>query len=311
MVSTILPLSTIFSNAPLNSSWEGDDLSDLPDEKSLRVMFHNVNGLTIQGPDGFDMFANEQGLLHVDIQGFSEHCLDTTKFHVQHRAQELIRQHYSNQFALHLNSSQEAAVNIYKPGGTGILALGDVASRLEPQGKGGDPMGRWSYLHLRRKDSPPITIISAYQVCPRPTNLLGNTAYHQQLRALQSAERYNLHPRQAFIQDLGEFLGHLQSRGHDIIVGGDFNESLEDRNSGIHRLVTTHNLTDPFLVRFPNHHTFGTHSMGHRRIDSVYVTPGLLPGLTRIGYSPFQYSKPSDHRPVLLEFDKTIFFGQR
>ena len=75
---------------PPNDRWEGDDLSDPKSHNSTRIMFHNVNGLTLQGIDGFDMFANEQNLLQIDIQGFSEHCLDSTKYQVHHTAQELL-----------------------------------------------------------------------------------------------------------------------------------------------------------------------------------------------------------------------------
>jgi hypothetical protein len=202
-------------------------------------------------------------------------------------------------------------MNIYKPGGTGILVLGSVVGRQEPNGRGGDTMGRWSYLQLQRKHFPPITVISAYQVCPRPTNPLGNTAYHQQMRALNISGTYSLHPRQAFIRDLGSFIASLLSEGHDIILGGDFNESLEDKNSGLLRLITAHNLTDPFLFKFPHHDTFGTHILGKRRIDSVFLTPRLLASLCKIGYAPFDYAKSSDHRALLLEFQTGSLFGQR
>ena len=298
-------------NSSKDSIWQGDEISHVKDENHIRIMFHNVNGLSSKGVDGFDTFANDQADLQIDIQGFSEHCLDTTKFQVYNGAQETIRRHYQGQIALQMDSSRETALNVYKPGGTGILALGDVVGRQEPRGRGGDPLGRWSYVHLRRKTKPPVTIISAYQVCPRPTNLLGNTAYHQQRRALNISGETSIHPRQAFIRDLGELLGTLRTKGHDIILGGDFNEALTDRQSGILRLITTHNLIDPFLTRFPNHDDFGTHSMGQRRIDYVFITPELLSGLKKIGYAPFYYSKASDHRPVLLEFDRLVLFGQR
>lgn len=293
-----------------DNEWQGDDISDDKPGNSIRMMFHNVNGLSLRGNEGFDMFVNEQATLQIDLQGFTEHCLDTTKFQVTQTAQEITRQHYPGQVALQLNSSTDVAMNIYKPGGTGLLLLGDLVGRQEPRGRGGDQMGRWSYINLRRKNMAPVTIISAYQVCPRPTNLIGNTAYHQQRRALNIAGLSNLHPRRAFIQDLSNFIGTLRTKGHDVILGGDFNESLEDKRSGILQLATRHNLTDPFLIRFPDTRQFGTHSMGTKRIDYVFVTPGLLPSIRKVGYAPFYYSKQSDHRPIVIEVDKAIFFGR-
>lgn len=79
-------------------------------------------------------------------------------------------------------------------------------------------MGRWSFVHLRRKARPPVTIISVYQVCPSPTNIIGNTAYHQQQRALHAQGRYNIHPRKALIHDLEQFIVTLLQRNHDIAI---------------------------------------------------------------------------------------------
>ena len=299
------------TNNVIDNDWKGNNLSTSKDVNTTRLMFHNVNGMSLTGIDGLDMFIHEQTTLDVDIQGISEHCLDTSKFQVHQDAQDILQRQYHGQSMLQLNSSQESALNVYKPGGTGFLALGDIVSRLESQGRGGDPMGRWSDLHFQRRDQSPVTLISAYQVCPRPTNLIGNTAYHQQLRALSNKGFTNIHPRQAFIRDLEAFILQIQSKGHDIILGGDFNESLEDKHSGILRLTNGTNLTDPFLHFFPYHQSFGTHILGSRRIDSVYVTPNLMRSIKSIGYAPFQYAKPSDHRPLLIDFDTKTLFGYR
>lgn len=154
-------------------------------------------------------------------------------------------------------------------------------------------------------------IITAYQVCPRPTNVLGNTAYHQQVRGLSRTDTPNVHPRQAFIRDLDRHISILQARGHDIILGGDFNESLEDRNSGILRLITSRNLTDPYLYRFPHTPSFGTHIQGQRRIDMVFMSANILSTVQRLGYAPYHFSKPSDHRPLVVELNTQLLFGYK
>jgi hypothetical protein len=207
-----------------------------------------------------------------------------------------------------MDSSAESALHQYKPGGTGILVLGDTASRLEPNGKHGDAMGRWSIIHFRRRNLPPLTVISIYQVCYRPTNAIGNTAFHQQQRALNIAGR-QIHPRKAFIDDLHKVLETLIAQGNDVIIGGDFNEAMEDKHSGVLQLTTRHHLVDPFLSRFPHHTTFGTHLQGRRRIDLALVTPRIAPAIQAIGYGPFDHSKVSDHRPLLIDFDTKKLFG--
>ena len=264
----------------------------------------------MHGTAGFDTFIHEQLTLGVDIQAFLEHCLDTTQFQVTNSMQEIMRQHGNPQSILQINSSMETAIHRYKPGGTGLLLLGNICGRLEPNGRGGNAMGRWSFIHLRRRTKPPLTIISAYQVCPSPTNIIGNTAFHQQQRALHAQGRHNIHPRRALIYDLEQFLGKLLQRNHDIIHSGDFNEALTDKNSGIYKLAMTYNLVDPFLSKFPQHEEFGTHSQGKRRIDIILMTPQLQQSMKHIGYAPFDHATTSDHRPLLIEFHTQQLFGE-
>lgn len=301
-----------FPNQPSNDNdctWQGDNFHPDKDAHHTRVSFHNVNGLRLQGNESFDFFLQEQAVMQIDLLAISEHCLDTTKFQVMQQARRIAHRHSEGRVLLKLDSSSEPAVNQYKPGGTGIIAIGPITSRLETNGIGGDQMGRWSYLHFRRKNQPPLTIISVYQVCPSPTNPIGNTAYHQQQRLLNLSGRHNIHPRKAFQEDLHKFISDLKTKQHDILLGGDFNESLTDKKSGIHHLATTHNLIDPFLYRFPNHPPFGSHIKGSRRIDLILMSPRLLQSLRGIGYSPFYFSTCSDHRQIVIDFDTHTLFG--
>ena len=109
-------------------------------------------------------------------------------------------------------------------------------------------MGRWSYVHMRRKGQKPITIYTVYQVCTSPTNAIGHTAWHQQRIKLNEQGRTHIHPRQAFVADLTTSIQTFQQNNHDIIIAGDFNETTEKHNSGILKIVTTTNLVDPFLL---------------------------------------------------------------
>lgn len=103
----------------------------------------------------------------------------------------------------------------------------------------------------------------------------------------------------------------LQSKGHDIIIGGDFNEALQDKNSGVLQIATRHHLVDPFLHKFPQYKEFGTHESGRRRIDIVLVSPAILPCIQAIGYAPFQHANDSDHRPLFIDLNTSLLFGNR
>ena len=304
----LLPTNLKPSPHPLNNKWHGHHISDKKQPHHTRLLVQNVRGISLHGSTGIDILAHDQLSLHVDIQAISEHCLDTTKYSVTQSLKETLYREIQGPSVCQINSSEEPAIHTYKPGGTGILALRDIVGRLEPSGRGGDPMGRWSYLHLRRKNLPPVTFISAYQVCPRPTNPIGNTAYHQQTRALNMHGRTGTQPRKAFIDDLTAQIQHFKTQGHDIILGGDFNESIQDRNAGLLRLALTTNLIDPFTYHFPHHEDFGTHTTGSRRIDYILISPRLIHSVKAIGYGPFNYVTNSDHRPIIMDLDTKKLF---
>ena len=185
--------------------------------------------------------------------------------------------------------------NVYLPGGTAMIATGDTVGRLEPKGQHRDSMGRWSYIHLRRKGQPPVTIYTVYQVCQNPTNAIGNTAWHQQRLALNHQDRTNQHPRQAFITDLTKSIQKHQALQHAIIIGGDFNETTDKHSSGILKLLTTTNLVDPFLHFHPTLPTFNTYNRGSQRIDAIFCSPTIIPTIKSIGYAPFNWVTNSDH----------------
>jgi hypothetical protein len=256
-----------------------------------------------------DILSHDQDLLMVDLQGTSEHQLDTNQQPLVSALQTNLRSSYPGQSTLQIDSSASSAIYTYKPGGTAIIAVGDIVGRLESGGKGGDPIGRWSFLHLHRRNMPPLTVISAYQVCPQPTNPKGNTAWHQQRLALNLARRHHIHSHKAFVDDLLQTIQQFQRQNHDIILGGDFNETLDATNSGLLKIATSCNLTDPWLLRHPGHGPFKTQATGSKRIDSVLMSHRLLDSVRSIGYDPFGFITNSDHRPLFLDFHTRCLFG--
>ena len=190
-------------------------------------MFHNINGVgTKQFTNNMAALVNEQCTLDVDIQGITEHCINIHHLNTHSRLQSGIKQQITDQkIVLQINAGDMDTDNIYLPGGTAIIASGDAVGRIEPKGTNGDPMGRWSFVHLRRKGKSPLTVYTVYQVCIKPTNPIGHTAWHQQRLILNQQNRTHLHPRQAFITDLITSVQSFQAKHHEIIIGGDFNET--------------------------------------------------------------------------------------
>lgn len=225
------------------SNWIGDTFSEDKQPQTLRIAFQNLNGLGSQHyTQNLALLANEQADLAIDILGMTEHCINIHHQDTLKNIHQTIRQTITEKSTIQIDASKSPTTQRYLPGGTATLLLGPIVGRIEPNGRGGDSMGRWSYIHLRRKHMKPITIITVYQVNQTPTNTIGNTAWHQQRIALDAQGHHDTHPRTAFINDLIAFITHLQDQQHDIIVGGDFNDTVYRRQSGLLKLIMHTNL---------------------------------------------------------------------
>ena len=284
--------------------WVGDAFSEDKPTKTLRLAFQNLNGLgSTQYKNQISLLANEQVTLDIDILGMTEHCVNIRHQDTLKNLQQAIRSTTYEKTTLQINASESPTNQRYLPGGTALMLIGNTVGRIEPNGRGGDAMGRWSYVHLRRKKMKPITIITIYQVNRHPTNIIGNTAWHQQRIALDSQGSHDIHPRTAFINDLIQLVQELQQKYHAILIGGDFNDTVHRRNSGILKLIMQTGLVDIWQHRYPNHEPFNTYARGTERIDNVLCTTNILPYIKSIGYSPYQWITNSDHRAILLDID--------
>jgi hypothetical protein len=154
--------------------------------------------------------------------------LDTDKFAVHQLLQQTAHRTFPHH-VLQTSTSSIPADKFYKPGGTMLLAQGDVVGRIKARGS--DSLGRWSWLKMIGRNKRLITVISAYQVCIRPTYATGTTAYHQQESLLRQKGIKKPKPRHYFYRDLKEFIRICKSRNELIILVGDFNEPMTERST--------------------------------------------------------------------------------
>jgi hypothetical protein len=143
-----------------------------------RFLTKNVHHVSTNSTDDeLRMHFGDQQRQEIDYFGIVEHRLDTQQYTVRQafidNARTTFRQH-----KIELGSSALHTVSTYKPGGTAIIAQGDATGRIIHQDS--DKYGHWSYFHLKGKNARAISYITVYQVCKKPTNLQGITAYHQQ-----------------------------------------------------------------------------------------------------------------------------------
>jgi len=271
------------------------------DHTLFTIGFTNLNGISGESKTSMQTKLHDTAAtlehLNISLLGASEHHLAMSNPKRKQRIYELERRiHKELHTKFFLHSSKETTTNDRRlMGGTGIIALKSTIGRLCPNACGGDDMGRWTYVHLQRANGRTLTVVSIYQVCHTPTNKQGGTAWHQQRRALDGQNGLNEHPREAFITDLTNFLGQLKDKNHDLIVGGDWNETLTEPRSKVLRMSLDIGLIDPWIHFHPEHNEFATHERGSQRIDFILVSHSLLPTIQNVCYSPVGMINNSDH----------------
>ena len=183
-----------FPKPPQDNSWKGDELLQIKPAGTVRMLFQNVRSFHFS-KDGNTLsdLVQLQDYLSIDVLGISEHHQDIAQIQKKMELAEIVHRHVPGRAASQFDSSEEQATSGTKPGGTALLTVGPLVGRLNPKGKGGDSLGRWSYMSYRRNEMASLTIIAVYQVCKDPTNVIGGTAWHQQRRALDLQGR-KAHP---------------------------------------------------------------------------------------------------------------------
>ena len=156
-----------------------------------------------------------------------------------------------------------------------------------------------------------VTHIAAYQVCVRPTNKTGLTAFHQQETLLGRQKQSDTNPRKNFHSDLKRFIKECQQRNEDIYLAGDFNETLEHSTSRMRSMCAECNLVDIWTQLHPNHPDFATYIRGSTRIDYCLVSISLVSAIRSIGYEPFQFRSKTDHRGLYVDFHTDLLFGNK
>jgi hypothetical protein len=272
------------------TEWAGSTFTNHKPENTFRIIYQNINSLgASQYHHNIQELAVTQQELQIDLAGLTEHCLNTTQPRIINSIRQSLNRQFLGQYVIQMNFAQVETLTPYLPGGTASLLIGNTIARLEPTGRGGDAQGRWSYLSFRRKHLPPLTIYTAYKVNKNPTNQIGITAWHQQRLQLNAQQRHGEHPREAFTSDLIKSILHHKSQHHQIIVGGDFNDTLYTNQSQLLRLASATDLIDPWTVLYPQFESFNSYQRGSTRIDSLLISHDLIDSIRHIGYSPFNW----------------------
>ena len=290
-------------NMRTNKFW-GDELIE-KGEDVLRVYAANVNGFSLDRRGGqYDNFCRTIKEVQADIACGQEHNLDTMNSSVRSIVHNTTQQHWKRN-RTNFASSQLKFENLYKPGGTFILSVGEVTSRLCSRFQ--DKWGRWTSQTFQGRRGRQVTVISAYQVVTDNPARGTTTAAAQQFSLLLQTQDAINSPRVAFRRDLQEYIQQCRGKGQEILLTGDFNECIGLDPDGMTGLLIKCGLINVMTRK----HTLAlptTYARGHRCLDYAFATELVASAVERAGYEPFNSRFPTDHRSYFLDLSISTLF---
>ena len=151
------------------------------------------------------------------------------------------------------------------------------------------------------RDGRLLLILCAYQV-PLASGTAGSlTARAQQISLLRQKGFTNPNPRTHFINDLKTLITSYHSKSADIILMGDFNESIGARADSMTSVIQAGSLTDVQSYCHGLECEQPTYARGRTCVDYFLISECLLPFIIRQGCEPFNARIFSDHRGLFMD----------
>lgn len=194
------------------------------EKQCLRLAFQNINGILtskeLLGTE--ELEAMDQ--LGVDILGLIETNINWS---VDARASFLTAASLKIKPSRCVMSSGRAMKEGYLPGGTAMVARGNVCGRV--QNKGVDRFGGFSWMALRGKKDTGLIVVTVYRVGQKAgTDAGDNTAYMREYVAMREAGIKKPDPRNRILDDVSDLLKEWGQLGYHPLIMIDANSKIDE-----------------------------------------------------------------------------------
>jgi hypothetical protein len=194
----------------------------------------------------------------------------------------------------------------WKPGSTLIVVFPTWAPYVIHKSR--DELGRWCSVTLQVKERRQISFYSFYNCCKTRIEQSGiHTIYAQQWHVLRQRGNTSPDPRIQAIQDLGKELAEHRAQRRSICIVGNFNEAIGQEPALFASLCGQYALVDIMDSLHPAHASVSSYARGSTRLDYILVTPDLLSYVDTAGLNHYHEFYPSDHRPLFVGLDASLF----
>ena len=262
----------------------------------IRISFVNVNslGLTAMAVKNEDIRTYME-LEDVDIMGLAEVNVHWDLVQPRDSIWERTEGWFEHKRLGVAYNKHDPNASRGQPGGTVTIAKDGIVLSAREDGADSTGLGRWSWIKLAGKHKCVTRVVTVYS--PSGSGDGVSTVFSQQLSHLK------MDPIPRFWKDLGESILKWQEAGEQLVIMGDWNESVQGKMMkqwmgifGLEEAITgLHEGEAP-----------ATYQRGRLPIDGIYVSPSILP--SRGGYLPFGMI-PGDHRGIWIDIERKHFFG--
>lgn len=297
-----------------------------------RIFYNNINGIEINStignyikqqqdkqkynyihdievPTKLDGVIRQQKLWDVDIATMAEMCT-AWEDAVPRRVVQQITKRYENSACWTVSSSTIGLGTFCKPGGTGILSMGQVNGRIQDRGTDPWKMGRWSYVSYSGSiQGPGLLIITGYRPGKRSTPGGPKTAWAQQKTMLLKLGRESS-PEVAFLEDMKTWLRQYKQPRQEVLLCIDANEQWQEE-AGIvtfAREMDLKNINCAFGLK-ATHPNIAKVSKS-TTIDYCLGSANLLQYIRYAASAPYDLEVLGDHRGIVLDIDIQKLFNE-
>ena len=310
-------------NYPLQTKKEG----------TIRVFYNNCNSLEInntigvylkqkkdkqrynymidvEAPTKLDSIIRQMKIWEVDVCMLAETCVAWDK-KIPRRVIRDITKQYDRTGSWTIAHSAIDIGSFFKPGGAGLLAMGNCNGMILDRGVDMSQMGRWAYTLIgspQRKHM--ILFITGYRTGYRTGSPGEKIAWAQQVAMLRKAGREE-NPYDAFLIDLRHWINTYKTEEMEIVLCLDANEQWgkDAKITNFAQNLDLKNVNQEFQLA--DTHPNIANVQRSTTIDFCLCSPNILEYVRFAASTPYDLETLGDHRGMVIDIDIVRMFGEQ
>jgi len=220
--SRVRPRSSGRQDPNLSEEYVGDSC-EVKKENCFRIMTQNLNGIGQNRGNVKEKAAKEFiHTFHIDILVLQQLDGSWDKVQNVNKIRDRFRGWKESYNLSVVYNTEDVNRKAIHPGGTAVVAVGNVTHHWGSLGFDSKKLSRWSWTQFQGSYGKYLRVVSVYRPCSTDnTNSAYMTHYRYSLRY-----REGKCPRELLLIDLLHDIKCWKEKGDSIIITGDFNEDI-------------------------------------------------------------------------------------